>query len=188
MNPKLIPEEVCSYFVSNSHHNSTSTRYFRLRSRVRGVFEGVFLLLPQLRWLCWSDDGGTRWRTSLLPVGSIISNRTANSLASGVPTSVSPAPEFDYASSHAMAAHDPWALVILTWDSVGVVVNPTGTFFVLAIGWTRIYEFKLSSDTGWDANCHIELLAWVWNIAFHFRGYILWLFSLTTCRHSSKTF
>ena len=111
-----------------------------------GVFWGVFpvsgaiglALLYRRRWRSL-----TYLLTTLL--GSIVINRTAKQLLHRVRPHLweSPSPELDYGfpSGHAMSSMTlVAALVILTWDSrwrLPVLIS--GSVFVLAIAWTRLY-------------------------------------------------
>lgn len=111
-----------------------------------GVFWGVFpvsvaiavvlLKRRQLRSLAY---------LLITLLGSIIINRTAKVVLHRVRPHLwqSPAPESDYGfpSGHAMSSMTlVAALVILTWDSRWRwTVLLTGSVFVLAIGWTRLY-------------------------------------------------
>jgi undecaprenyl-diphosphatase len=111
-----------------------------------GVFWGVFpvasaiglVLLYRRRWRSLAY-----FLTTLL--GSIVINRTAKELLHRVRPHLweSPSPELDYGfpSGHAMSSMTfVAALVILTWDSRWrwpVLIS--GSVFVLAIAWTRLY-------------------------------------------------
>lgn len=126
------------------------------------AFVTVLVLLIRRRW-----HKLAYFITTLL--GSGIINRTAKMLLHRARPQlwVSPAPEFDYGfpSGHAMASMSlVVALVILTWYSRwrwSILI--TGTLFVLAIAWTRLYlgvHYPSDILAGWMAS-----LAWAFGVS-----------------------
>jgi len=101
--------------------------------------------------------------------GSVIINRTVKVLLHRVRPHLweSPAPEFDYGfpSGHAMSSMTfVVALVILTWGSRWCwLVMIFGSFFILAIGWTRLYlgvHYPSDILAGWAAS-----IAWATGVS-----------------------
>lgn len=136
-----------------------------------GVFWGVF---PVATIIALALFIRRRWRsltyliTTLL--GSIVINRTAKVLLHRVRPHLweSPAPEFDYGfpSGHAMSSMTLVAvLVILSWNSRWRWwVLAVGTFFVLVIGWTRLYlgvHYPSDILAGWMAS-----IAWAVGVSW----------------------
>ena len=121
-----------------------------------------------------------KWRslTYLLTtvIGSTIINRTAKEIMHRVRPQLweSPTPEFDYAfpSGHAMTSMTlVAALVILTWGSVWCwLVLISGSLFVVAIGWTRLYlgvHFPSDILAGWMIS-----LAWAIGVSLSIRPHL----------------
>lgn len=144
-------------------HSSAQPQLDRIASVLTqfGVFWGVFpvtlllmlLLLKRSQWQALSY-------VVMTSVGSIVINRTAKVLLHRVRPHLwtSPAPEMDYGfpSGHAMASMTLVAmLVILSWSSRWRwLVLITGTGFVVAIGWTRLYlgvHYPSDILAGWMA-------------------------------------
>lgn len=121
-----------------------------------------------------------KWRslTYLLTtvIGSTIINRTAKEIMHRVRPQLweSPSPEFDYAfpSGHAMTSMTlVAALVILSWGSVWCwLVLISGSLFVVAIGWTRLYlgvHFPSDILAGWMIS-----LAWAIGVSLSIRPHL----------------
>jgi membrane-associated phospholipid phosphatase len=142
-----------------------------------GVYQGVFpaatiVGIALLYWRRWRSL--TYWLITLL--GSVAINRTAKILLHRVrPTLwVSITPELDYGfpSGHAMSSMSfVAALVILTWGTRWYwPVLLSGSLFVLAIGWTRLYlgvHFPSDVLAGWMVS-----LAWAIGVSLVIRPHL----------------
>lgn len=127
-----------------------------------GVFWGVFPVASAIAIALFMRR---RWRSLIYLIttllGSIIINRTAKVLLHRVRPHLweSPTPKFDYGfpSGHAMSSMTLVAVVvILTWGSRWRwLVIITGSLFVLAIAWTRLYlgvHYPSDILAGWTAS------------------------------------
>lgn len=142
-----------------------------------GVYQGVFpaatiVAIALLYWRRWRSL--TYWLVTLL--GSVAINRTAKILLHRVRPSLwdSIVPELDYGfpSGHAMSSMSfVTALVILTWGTRWYwPVLLSGSLFVLAIGWTRLYlgvHFPSDVLAGWMVS-----LAWAIGVSLVIRPYL----------------
>jgi undecaprenyl-diphosphatase len=142
-----------------------------------GVYQGVLpaatiIAIALFYWRRWRSL--TYWLVTLL--GSAAINRTAKILLHRVRPSLwdSITPELDYGfpSGHAMSSMSfVTALVILTWGTRWYwPVLLTGSLFVLAIGWTRLYlgvHFPSDVLAGWMVS-----LAWAIGVSLVIRPHL----------------
>ena len=150
---------------------------FAMRLTTFGVYQGVFpaatsVGIALLYWRRWRSL--TYWLVTLL--GSVTINRTAKILLHRVRPKLwdSIAPELDYGfpSGHAMSSMSfVVALVILTWRTRWYwPVLLSGSLFVLAIGWTRLYlgvHFPSDVLAGWMVS-----LAWAIGVSLVIRPHL----------------
>ncbi|ARV57876.1 hypothetical protein BZZ01_03815 [Nostocales cyanobacterium HT-58-2] len=136
-----------------------------------------------------------RWRslTYLLTsmVGSAIINRTAKEFMHRVRPhiweSLAPELDFSFPSGHSMMSMTLVAtLVILTWGSIWCwVVLITGSLYVLAIAWTRLYlgvHFPSDILAGWMVS-----IAWAIGVSLIIRPHLTKLTSVSETPPAEET-